>query len=657
MSYQPLHHKYRPQTFAELVGQDAIATTLTNAVESDRIAPAYLFAGPRGTGKTSSARILAKSLNCLEADRPTARPCGICEVCRAIAAGSAMDVIEIDAASNTGVDNIRDIIERSQFAPVQSRYKVYAIDECHMLSIAAFNALLKTLEEPPPRVVFILATTDPQRVLPTIISRTQRFDFRRIPLVEMVNHLTRIAELEKIKIDSEAITLVGQIANGGLRDAQSLLDRLSLLSGDITSDRVWDQVGAVAEIDLLAILRSIRSDRTDLLLQQCRNLIDRGREPLIILQNLANFYLNLAIAKTAPDSKDLVAVTTSTWEQLQLEAKEWSIADILRGQEQLKASEFQIKTSNVSRLWLEITLLGLLPSNNRGEEGDLVKNEVKITSQPQVTSQLSAKIAPKSSQNGAAPPQQKTKTIPIDQSQNNFEQVSTANNNSVEIANNIEDSNELVLPEIWQKVVAKIESAYTKVLAEKYCNLIAFDGSLAKVEISNQGFYDQLYPRIRGVEVAFNSACDRKVKVNLQIAANQNLSSASDVKNKDLKKSSPPFTEPRVSPAKKKITKPAAIAPVASVPEGDSAKKKPAKTNSDSLVNLAEVAGQFAEVFQGETIDLDLILENNLAEKLSESEFIAKGDRTDFDSHLINAPEQPQVKLVGKPEDNNEEDF
>ena len=200
MPYEPLHHKYRPQTFAELVGQEAIATTLTNALRQQRIAPAYLFTGARGTGKTSSARILAKSLNCLESESPTETPCGKCEVCRAIANGSALDVIEIDAASNTGVDNIRELIERSQFAPVQCRHKVYVIDECHMLSTAAFNALLKTLEEPPDRVVFVLATTDPQRVLPTIISRCQRFDFRRIPLEAMVHHLSAIAHNESINI-------------------------------------------------------------------------------------------------------------------------------------------------------------------------------------------------------------------------------------------------------------------------------------------------------------------------------------------------------------------------------------------------------------------------------------------------------------------------
>ena len=816
MPYEPLHHKYRPQTFAELVGQEAIATTLTNALRQQRIAPAYLFTGARGTGKTSSARILAKSLNCLQSDAPTETPCGKCEVCRAIANGSALDVIEIDAASNTGVDNIRELIERSQFAPVQCRHKVYVIDECltgdslvqtsegliridnpeiqgkqvlsyndqtgawefkkvlrwfdqgvrptylikttsreirctgnhlirtdqgwkpaaelqpgmkilsphpvkdyrpsgpswshsdlnvpvavardyksprslakrvlntsnatgrntlqsktttkslvsqtnwqnwkntnpvvlvgaennsaflstcsrdrnqralqvskaigdgtptsratasgqlvpttssttsnpcpqkpwglftalywvtvpsptptatadslacpglmvssskpgwntkpsvwqdyapnleqqsiegtgsnqpvvaqpvipnsqksfkssnhqaskrkflrtgssssllkdwlggtwttdhslshlkgalkssftqkvtqptkinslpsglqksaiqltlevtqepvrakstttwqweqiraasgsqtysstpspqwttnleqvesvrlvgaeavydievednhnfvanglcvhncHMLSTAAFNALLKTLEEPPDRVVFVLATTDPQRVLPTIISRCQRFDFRRIPLEAMVHHLSAIAHNESINIAPDAVQLVGQIAQGGLRDAESLLDQLSLLEGQVTVERVWDLVGAVPERDLLALLQAIATNDPAKVLDGARHLMNRGREPLIVLQNLASFYRDLLIAKTAPSRGDLVAITPPTWAQLCEFAQQLPIALILEGQKYLRAAEVQIKNTTQPRLWLEVTLLGLLPS-------------------------------------------------------------------------------------------------------------------------------------------------------------------------------------------------------------------------------------------------------------------------------------------------------
>jgi DNA polymerase III subunit gamma/tau len=360
MAYIPLHHKYRPQTFADLVGQEAISTTLTNALRLQKIAPAYLFTGPRGTGKTSSARILAKSLNCMASQVPTAQPCGTCEVCSSIALGAALDIIEIDAASNTGVDNIREIIERAQYAPVQCRYKVYTIDECHMLTTSAFNSLLKTLEEPPDRVVFILATTDPQRVLPTIISRCQRFDYRRIPVDAMVKHLTYIAGIEQISIDQPSVKLIAQIAQGGLRDAESLLDRLSLLDGEITPDRVYDAIGSVPEQDLLDLLNSIAKADPESLLDRTRTILERGKEPLTVLQNLAGCYRDLLIAKTAPKRPDLVALTNETWIELVNIARTWELNWILNGQKYLKDSEIQLKHTTQPQLWLEIAILGLL---------------------------------------------------------------------------------------------------------------------------------------------------------------------------------------------------------------------------------------------------------------------------------------------------------
>ena len=358
MAYIPLHHKYRPQRFADVVGQSAVVQTLSNAIRSDRIAPAYLFCGPRGTGKTSSARILAKSLNCV--DGPTPEPCNQCEACTSITNGSSLDVIEIDAASNTGVDNIRELIERSQFAPVNCRYKVYVLDEVHMLSTAAFNALLKTLEEPPPQVVFVLATTDPQRVLPTVISRCQRFDFRRIPLESMVDHLQVIAGKEAIEIAEPALELIAQIAQGGLRDAESLLDQLSLLPEQIEVENVWDLVGAVPERELLALLDAIDRKDAQQVITQLRHLMDNGKEPLVLLQNLTGFYRDLLLAKTAPGQRDMVALTQPTWDALIERAPHYGVADILTAQRRLIDVEPLLKNTTQPRLWLEISLLNLL---------------------------------------------------------------------------------------------------------------------------------------------------------------------------------------------------------------------------------------------------------------------------------------------------------
>jgi DNA polymerase III subunit gamma/tau len=358
MTYEPLYHKYRPQTFLEIVGQEAIVRTLSSAIRSDRTAHAYLFTGSRGTGKTSTARIMAKALNCLQG--PTPIPCGVCELCTSITRGSALDIIEIDAASNTGVDNIRELIERAQFAPVQARFKVYIIDEVHMLSNAAFNALLKTLEEPPNRVVFILATTDAQRVLPTIISRCQRFDFRRIPLGPMVTHLTHIASIEGISITPEAVELVAQISQGGLRDAESLLDQLSLLEGQIEVEAIWNLVGAVPERDLLTLWDSVNAGDSIQVLTQTRRLMDTGKEPIQVIQDLTAFCRDLLIAQQSPDRRDLVSVTAATWTALLERTKNLSLSQILSVQERLKASEPLIKNTTQPRLWLEVTLLGLL---------------------------------------------------------------------------------------------------------------------------------------------------------------------------------------------------------------------------------------------------------------------------------------------------------
>ncbi len=571
MPFEPLHHKYRPQTFADLVGQETVVTTLANAIRQERIAPAYLFTGPRGTGKTSSARILAKSLNCLQSNVPIETPCGRCEVCQAIARGIALDVIEIDAASNTGVDNIRDLIERAQFAPVQCRYKVYVIDECHMLSTAAFNALLKTLEEPPARVVFVLATTDPQRVLPTIISRCQRFDFRRIPLAAMVSHLRAIAIQENINIADNAVDLVAQTAQGGLRDAESLLDQLSLLPGQITPEQVWDLVGAVPEQDLLVLLTAIAALNPEAILDQTRHLMDRGREPLIVLQNLAGFYRDLLIAKTAPARNDLVSISLSVWTKLCDLAEAMDISTILAAQQHLRTGEAQLKTTTQPRLWLEVILLGLLSSLVSHPAGEVVQPVITPVRalQPDTSPTQSAASrlkSPERIQQSAHPvtlaagpggteaqrqqPVQQpmraeapvtaqltsaeAETPPIsiqpppslpligENSQNKQElatEISTASAQASDrnYRSPATDAAKPNLEQVWQQVVVHLYPPGTQALLRQQGVLLAFDGQKAKIGISSQPLFKMAQARLTNVEAAFQKAFNCQVKASLEV--------------------------------------------------------------------------------------------------------------------------------------------
>ena len=565
-SYQPLHHKYRPQRFDQLVGQEAIAATLGNALRTGRIAPAYLFCGPRGTGKTSSARILARSLNCIGSDGPTPEPCGVCELCTSIAAGNALDVIEIDAASNTGVDNIRELIERSRFAPVQARWKVYVVDECHMLSTAAFNALLKTLEEPPPRVVFVLATTDPQRVLATILSRCQRFDFRRIPLQALEQHLSWIADQEQIGITPEALHVVAQRAQGGLRDAESLLDQLSLLPAPIEATAVWELLGAVPEQELLALAGALASCDPLALLEGCRELLERGREPAAVLQGLVSLLRDLVLAGTAPDRLELTSVSPQFRQALPDLARSLGKARLLQWQAQLRGSEQQLRHSVNPRLWLEVLLLGLLAEPVAAAQpiSAAAPAAVPTATAPAVAPLVAPPIAP-AVRPGVAPIPAPT---PV----------------------SVEPNSSANLPELWQQILAGLELPSTRMLLSQQARLVRLDERRALVQVAGN-WMAMVQSRLPLLEAAIAKALGSPRQLTLEGGGERAAPTGSAPSAATASAAIPRPKPPTPTPAP--LPNPAADPPAA------------AAIATPLAAPLDDKARRLAEFFNGEVVELD----------------------------------------------------
>ena len=490
-NYEPLHHKYRPTSFDELIGQDPITSTLKQALISDRIAPAYIFSGPRGTGKTSSARIFAKSLNCLKSEKATTLPCGECELCQGITSGNALDVIEIDAASNTGVENIRELIERSRFAPAKARWKVYVIDECHMLSTAAFNALLKTLEEPPRQVVFILATTDPQRVLPTILSRCMRFEFKRIGLNDLENHLISIAKKEEISINKEAIALIAKHSQGGLRDAESLLDQVSLLPPPITQANIINLIGAVPEEELILLVKSLINTDPNSILNICNRLTNQGKEPITILQGIASILRDLVVNKVTNEPTNLCNVSQENSEILNNLAISIDLDQILKLQAKLKGSENYIRNSHQPNLWLEIHLLGMLSNEDSKDNNKInqsfIKTKISDDSKPKSENKISEIISP----------------------QTNKELIKKIDSQDAS-----EPSKTLNLDDMWNKVISMLELPSTKMLLSQQAKLISLNSDSAEIAISEK-WINMIQSRKNLIEDAFYKVRGTSTKVLL----------------------------------------------------------------------------------------------------------------------------------------------
>ena len=359
MSYTALYRKFRPDSFQDVKGQDAIVRTLKNQIRAQRIGHAYLFCGTRGTGKTTVAKILAKAVNC---EHPIdGNPCNECETCKAIAAGNSMNVIEIDAASNNGVDNIREIREEVAYSPTSGKYKVYIIDEVHMLSIGAFNALLKTLEEPPSYVIFILATTEAHKIPITILSRCQRYDFKRIARTTIVDRLRELMDEEQVEVEDKALRYIAKKGDGSMRDALSLLDQcIAFYLGEkLTYEHVLDVLGAVDTDEFSKLLREVLDGDVTQVILHLENMIMQGRDLTQIVNDFTWYLRNLLLLKSSDNMEDVLDVSAENLEQLKEEAAMVRDDTLMRYIRIFSELQNQIKYAGSKRVMLEVALIKL----------------------------------------------------------------------------------------------------------------------------------------------------------------------------------------------------------------------------------------------------------------------------------------------------------
>lgn len=499
-NYVPLYRKYRPQTLDKLVGQEHIKKTLTSAIELGKIAHAFLFTGPRGTGKTSTARILAKSLNCKNG--PTIHPCGECESCLDIMNSVPIDVIEIDAASNRKVEDTQSILEKIQYVPIHGKYKIYIIDEVHMLTNHAFNALLKTLEEPPENVIFILATTEVHKVLDTIKSRCQRFDFRRITTEDIVKHLRYISDVEKINISDDALFTIAKNSAGGMRDSISLLDQLSLLgvSKQITSEDVNAVLGRISFDILNKLSSTIIASEPNAAIEVLNDIYNSGNEPLQILTNLSEYFKNLLIVKNC--KQELLSELTGLNEaQLGELAKQKDLLETQQIVFLLERITFyikEVKLASNQHLWLEIGMIDLANMTENTTLMDL-QNRVKaleggnisIAPRQIVTQQPVTRPAP-------LPPQTEKKVEPV------AKNTSVSKHEKEVVCEKSQSTSEDFTPppmskkttgddinSLWQALLLNIKSPATKALLNLATPVkIAADGVV--ITFKNERFVSQI---------------------------------------------------------------------------------------------------------------------------------------------------------------------
>jgi DNA polymerase-3 subunit gamma/tau len=358
MSYQVLARKYRPQRFSEVIGQEHVTQTLQNALNQDRTAHGYIFSGHRGIGKTTVARILAMALNCRSSDKPVAEPCGVCESCTEIRAGNSVDVIEIDAATNRGIDEIRELREAARYRPARDRFKIYILDEAHQITDAAFNALLKTLEEPPGHVVFMLATTQPEDIPQTIRSRCQHFSFRAVRFEQILAQLRDLATREKIEADEDALALLAEAGDGSMRDALSILDQaIASTGGSLNADAVRQLVGAAPSAVLEEVMQAVARSASDEVLQQVDKLAGEGHSPTHFARQMVRFLRNAVVAKVAGKESGLLQISSDERERVARVAELFSEEDLARHLQIMLRTHSELGYKQEQRFHLELGLL------------------------------------------------------------------------------------------------------------------------------------------------------------------------------------------------------------------------------------------------------------------------------------------------------------
>ena len=502
--YIPLYRKYRPQKLEELVGQEHIKNALTNAINLNKISHAYLFTGPRGTGKTSTARIFAKSLNCKNG--PTINPCGECESCLDIANAVPMDVIEIDAASNRKVEDAQNILEKILYAPVYGKYKIYIIDEVHMLSNTAFNSLLKTLEEPPENVIFILATTEVHKVLDTIKSRCQRFDFRRITTDDIVKHLRYISDKEQINITDEALFAIAKNSAGGMRDSIALLDQLSVLSGEISVDDINKLLGRISFDTLKSLADAIITSNPQSALQLLENIYNSGNEPAQILTNFLDYLKNLLIAKNCSDdiSIELTQLNEVQLKELKEQSKNIETHQIISITDKCSAYIKELRLTNNPRLWLEVAIIDMANLAENTKLEDLQKRLTALESgkitpailPPSETTAAETRAAEK-----AAVEQNSTvierKPAAVEQKPTVIEQKSqkpTATNLTEEEFSPMPKAQAAASDDIstlWAQIIENISSPPTRSLLKQWANPVVLTAEKVIISISSENLLKQ----------------------------------------------------------------------------------------------------------------------------------------------------------------------